>query len=366
MRFILVPALAAILTLNACAPAQLPAATITEASVTRTPEGLALTWTADPAAAPVDVYLVSAAGAETLVSDDDADGAHLIPTEAAAARPLVRVVGAEGVALTVAERLLPLEGGRNFRDLGGYVGHEGRRVRWGLVFRSGTMARLTAADQALIRGLGVTTICDFRANEERLREPTDWAAIDPELVYRSRDYITDSSGLRDVLRNPQAAPADISEAMRQFYGEIAYTHAESYRVMFQDVIDGRLPLAFNCSAGKDRTGMAAALMLHVLGVDREIILQDYALSEEVVDYERAYRAPAPPAAEGTPNPWAFIAALSPEQRAPLLRSDPAYLAAAFALIETREGSVDAYLERVLGVDRADVAIIRDRLLEAAS
>jgi protein-tyrosine phosphatase len=124
---------------------------------------------------------------------------------------------------------------------------------------------------------------------------------------------------------------------------------------------GKAPLAFNCSAGKDRTGIAAALVLSALGVPRDAILADYALSDDIVNYEAAYTGPeAQRSAEG---PYGFLTRLPAAVRAPLLASDPAYLNAAFAEMERRHGSVEGYLEAALGVDAADIATLRSLYLE---
>src|SRR5512145_712402 len=85
-------------------------------------------------------------------------------------------------------RLLPLEGGRNFRDLGGYATRDGRRVRWGRVYRSGVMSYLTDADRTRLDALGLRTLCDFRAPGERKREPTNWWSPDVQLLHWDYDF----------------------------------------------------------------------------------------------------------------------------------------------------------------------------------
>jgi len=345
----------------AAAPAASPQ--VVEAAVAREADGGAVVrWQLAKGAAPVDVSLLLPGQAPQLVSNDDADGWHRLTPEQAAQRPLVKLATGSGADFTVAERVLPLQGGRNFRDLGGYRTAEGKRVKWGQVFRSGTMASLTDTDYGRLSALGIGVICDFRAKEEREREPTAFRRIGADLDYLTRDYSSNTSALRTMFAEGPPTPEKVRAAMTKLYGEIPYEHADSFRVMFRQLADGNLPLAFNCSAGKDRTGVAAGLLLTLLGVPRETVLADYALSEAVVNYERAYAEPRV-AASGKPDPYAFIAALPADVRAPLLRSDPAYLEQALAEVARREGSLDNYFANVLELSPADISAIRARLLE---
>jgi protein-tyrosine phosphatase len=338
---------------------------IEDARVERTEEGRVLVyWRSTPVDAPIDVALGGADGRELeLISDDDRDGQHELSVLQAAQRPLIYLLTSSGKRLITAERLLPLEGGRNFRDLGGYLTADGHQVKWGRVYRSGTMANLIDSDYDLLQSLGIRVICDFRTSEEREREPTRWQAISNELDYRTRNYAADSN-LREAFAKGTPDAAAMRDAMMRLYGEVPYEHAESYRTMFKALAAGEAPLAFNCSAGKDRTGVAAALLLTMLGVPRDTVIEDYALSEKLVNYEAQY-ARSPPIASSKPNPWAFIEKLPAEVRAPLLRSEPDYIRTALTAIEKREGSLDQYFERVLGISKAEQESIRSLLLEKA-
>jgi protein-tyrosine phosphatase len=266
-------------------------------------------------------------------------------------RPYFRLTGRAGTTET-AERVLPLQGGRNFRDLGGYRSADGRMVRWGQLYRSGSMVGLTEADYGYLSALGVKVICDFRSTAERQQEPTRWSG--PQMI--ARDYDMDLASLR-----PAAGEAPSPEQMRgrmlQLYEELPYQQAESYRRMFAELAAGRTPLAFNCSAGKDRTGVAAALILTTLGVSRDQVLADYALTDKVVDYEAVMRRSN--AAAG----FTGVAAMAPELRRPMMRADPAYLQRALDTLAKREGSVEGFIRTRLGVTPAQTAALRARLLK---
>jgi len=185
----------------------------------------------------------------------------------------------------VATRVLPLEGGRNFRDLGGYSAEDGRSVRWGLLFRSGAMTQLTPSDYEYLAPLGIRVICDFRTTGEREDEPTIWQA-EPAPRFMNWDGVIpyDELPLNAALRSQNATQEMIHEAMAGLYRAIPYVYSDRYRDLFLVLGSGEAPLAFHCSAGKDRAGIAAALLLTALGVPRETVIDDYALSDTVVDW----------------------------------------------------------------------------------
>lgn len=259
-----------------------------------------------------------------------------------------------------ARRVLDLEGGRNFRDLGGYGAIDGKVVKWRVLFRSGSPAGLTEADMRRLDALGIRTVCDLRANEERAAEPNRWATRNSHVTYWTRDYALDMSQLAAALGRGEATPERTRAAMIGLYRHLPEEQAQSYAAMFGQLARGKVPLAFNCSAGKDRTGLAAALILHALGVPRATILADYALSDDIVDYRAALAQDAmhsESAARMARMPWPVVE--------PLMASDPAYLKAAFAAIEKEYGDVDTYLADRLRVTPAMLAAMRAQLLEPA-
>ncbi len=334
-----------------------PASRALEASVERGAGGeLQIEWRT-AAAERVDVFVYEKVdGRPTpprLVSQADADGRHALAV--GAARPYVLLRGESGAELRVAERLLPLEGGQNFRDLGGYQTDDGRRVRWGQLFRSGAMNALTDRDYALLGQLGIRVSCDFRATDERQKEPTRWAVDAPPRRYE-RDYALDLGPLARELGDPAVTPDRARAVFAQFYAEVPMRFASQYREMFGELARGNAPLSFNCSAGKDRTGVAAALLLTALGVPRETVIDDYLLSNRYY----APKAP-PPGQDDATSRW--IASLSPEVRAVLMGVERSYLESSFEAIEARYGSLDTYFERELGVDARARARLRDRFTE---
>ncbi len=255
------------------------------------------------------------------------------------------------------ERVLPLSGSLNFRDLGGYETTDGRHVKWRKAFRSGSLANLTPADCASLAEMRIATVCDFRSADERETEPCPIRNLEG-LNYCSWEYTLDN--MKSRLRGEANSADDMRGAMLDFYAELPWLFARHYRDMFALLAAGNVPLVFNCAAGKDRTGVAAALLLGVLGVADDDIVEDYCLSDKIVDYEKKLVAPRRAKQESAAG--FHMARLSPEARAPLLRSDADYIRTALAAVETRSGSVHAFVQSQLGVSEEALGRIRDLLL----
>jgi protein-tyrosine phosphatase len=243
-------------------------------------------------------------------------------------------------------RVIHLEGGSNLRDLGGWGTRDGRTVRHGQVFRSAALHALTEADLASLQTLGVRVICDFRGGGERSKFPSRIAAGTVGMtVHELAIAPTIGASLRDLLANRDATEADVMEVMRLAYAAYATDWHHQYRAMFDLLLASDAPLLFYCTAGKDRTGFGAALLLAALGVPEDSVLADYMATN------RLWR--------GDPE---LAASLPPAVAATLLTVNPTFLAAAFDAIDAAHGSVEAYLRDRIGLDAARLAALRDRLL----
>lgn len=253
------------------------------------------------------------------------------------------------------ERLLPLKGGRNIRDLGGYAAQDGRQVRWGLIFRAGSLVGLTEADWAYLCQGGLRTICDLRTTRERAREPFAWADA-AGLSYWARDHEASFAELSERIRTGYPDGEEARTGMKAGYRELPYEQAPAYRQLFGHLRAGEVPLLFNCAAGKDRTGVAAALVLTALGVPRATVVEDYLLTEQVLRAQMT---------DKISRPGGHLARQAPEVIAAIGAADSAYIESALDGLAERHGSVLGYLEEVLEISAADVELIRDRLLEPA-
>lgn len=269
----------------------------------------------------------------------------------------------DGEPVRSAVRLLPLEGGRNFRDIGGYKTEDGKTVKWGRVFRSGVMNDLTEADYNYLSALGITTICDFREADEREREPTKWGAGEIEYMTFAPppEEREENNPMFAAFSNPESTPDDVRQAMAAGYPGILESEDEGYTAMFDQLAAGKIPLAFNCSAGKDRAGTAAALLLTALGVPRDTVVEDYALSDDYVDYMSEFMSPEAQE-KGKDGPYSFLYQLPPEMVAPLMESNPIYIETTLDAMAEKHGSALEYIKQEFDVTDEELTAIRTALL----
>ena len=258
-----------------------------------------------------------------------------------------------------AHRLLNFEGVHNFRDLGGYRAADGRRVRWGTLYRSGSFAEASGTDRQVIAQLGLHSLVDFRSTAEkreepnRLPDPARFAMVEIPTLEGGDTSLAEEVMARIEESNFEGFDPDafMIAANRQ----IASTYTPQYRKFMQVVLDaGGAPVAWHCSAGKDRTGFAAALLLRALGVPMDTVLEDYLRSREPAVTARSHEL------------W-LLRLFQGQQAADKLRLllgvEPAWLEAAFAQIDADWGSFDNYLADGLGLSPDDLQQLRDTLLE---
>ncbi|WP_347094123.1 tyrosine-protein phosphatase [Sphingomonas parapaucimobilis] len=247
-------------------------------------------------------------------------------------------------------RVLPLQGGRNFRDLGGYRTSDGRTVKWGLLYRSGQMHELTPADYTYLQTLGIRTVCDFRDTRERTAAPTLWPAGQKPKVL-SDDYALDMSAMRLPGDSSTWTHDQVVTAMIATYPKLLDQFRGQYARMFAELLAGDVPLAFHCTAGKDRTGVAAALLLTALGVPRATIVEDYLLSNQHMALLAA-------------QPTGFRAKLSSEAARTFAGVYRRYIEAVFAVTDRHPGGTMGYLREAMGLGVPEIAKLRALYLTA--
>jgi protein-tyrosine phosphatase len=262
-------------------------------------------------------------------------------------------------------RALTLEGGCNFRDFGGYPTTDGRAVRWGRLYRSGVLSGLTPQDLRTIAELGLRVVCDLRRTEERQQHPNP--ALGTDVTTLSWDTGVETSPLRDAQFAQSQSLAAARAAMCGMYRRLPFVLGPRLRGVFEALRRCRHgdAVVVHCSAGKDRTGIAAALIQLALGVPRETVIADYVLTNTAVNLRRQLLRTGATGA-GMTVTAAPILALSAAARDAILDADAAYLAASLDAIESRHGSVQVYLESELGVDQAAVTRLQDTFLMARS
>ncbi|QPF87744.1 tyrosine-protein phosphatase [Bradyrhizobium genosp. L] len=241
-------------------------------------------------------------------------------------------------------RHLNLAGASNFRDLGGYQTRDGRTVRWRQIFRSNHLAHLTDADVAIVRGLGVKSAFDFRGTAERAEALCGMADV---TVHSLPVEPTVVASLRAIAGHRQLEEADAIDVMRESYRGYVQDNTERYRTLFAHLLEDRAPLVIHCTAGKDRTGFACALILHVLGVPDQVIADDYLLTNQF--YKRD-----PSATSELPD----------DIRQVLGTVRAGFLEAAFEAIDAEYGSLDGYFRDGLGLGPAERKALDGRYLQA--
>ncbi len=250
-------------------------------------------------------------------------------------------------------RLIPLQGVHNFRDFGGWRAQNGQNVQRQRLYRSGHLSRSTAADQNTIAALGLDTLADLRQPIERAREPNVLpTGAEPKIIEATDGGYDEPPHLQFLRENDLTAPA-VRRYMISAYQRIPTEahHQKAFAAVFRALGRGETVL-IHCAAGKDRTGILAALILSALGVSRDDIYEDYLLTNAAVDIDALL-----------PSLTTRINALAgqdvgPAVLRPMLGVEADYLDAAFAVI----GPVATYFETVLGLDDADIKALRSTLL----
>jgi protein-tyrosine phosphatase len=241
-------------------------------------------------------------------------------------------------------RHLNLSGASNFRDLGGYPGRDGRIVRWRQIFRSNHLGHLTEADIEALRPLGLKSAFDFRGTEERVAATCGLAEI---AVHSLPIEPTVVAALRARLAGGVAlSSADALDVMSDSYRNYVRYNTPSFRALFAHLLEDRAPLVIHCTAGKDRTGFACALILHALAVPEEVIAEDYLLTN------RFYRRD--PGASGD---------LPDDVKQVLGSVEASFLAAAFEAISADYGDLESYFSEGLGLGAGERAALEARYLE---
>lgn len=266
----------------------------------------------------------------------------------------------KGDIRTVTTRGLPLEGAAKFRGLGGYRTSDGKYVRWGKVFRSSNLAGLTEGDYTYLASIGLKVICDVRTDFERKRQPTEWKGPEPRfllLPIGSEEMIRNAS----VSFDPKNAAASQSSVVSETRGDEMFIadYAGQYDRAFHQLAAAQTPLMLHCSAGRDRTGTFAALLLTMLGVPRETVVEDYLLTGKYLlsdaNLERM--------ASDTQKSINLSARPDPQSLRVRLAMKREVMDSTFRVIDERFGSFDAYRKNQLHISDEELAKMRQLLLE---
>ena len=254
-------------------------------------------------------------------------------------------------------RHLDFDGIHNFRDFGGYATASGRRLKAGRLYRSANHHRATETDLERLRALGLAVIVDLRQPDERQREPSRrWEGFTCQVV--ENDLSEAHPDFVAQVRTSDLSPAWFYAHSTDFYERAPYEprHVDLFRRYFHALAESDGAVLVHCAAGKDRTGLICALTHHLAGVCRDDMVEDYLLTndEARMAAKMEFLGPFFDRLVGRrPSDEALRVAVG-------VHAD--YLDRAFAAIEARDGSLDGYLERTLGLDAPLRERLRERLL----
>ena len=257
------------------------------------------------------------------------------------------------------QRRLPLRRAANARDLGGYANAEGRSVKWGMLYRSDSLASLDAQDLALLGKLQLSVVTDFRSSQEREGAKDRLPRQSPAILYQTVPVNNPVLDVADLGRRVYAGDITNDELLA-LLDRRAYVTDPALRAAWGNWLrslaePGALPQLFHCTAGKDRTGFAAAIVLLALGVPRETVMDDFLLSNHFLSARIE---------QGVARIQANTdGGLDADILAQVIGVSASSLEDAFAAMEARYGSVDGYIRDGLGIDEITRARLQQALLE---
>jgi len=250
------------------------------------------------------------------------------------------------------ERHIDLPGGYNIRDLGGYTSRDGGHIRWRKIFRAGLITHIQPEGDDLMKGLQLTTICDFRATDEQAANPDHWYELDK----LNRLSFPVGDGRPDKLEWLKTENLIDGDGHHLYKSNRSYvtTHQSRFRNFFEVLLDEKnYPLLFHCTAGKDRTGFASVLLLTALGVDWDTIIEDYLLTNK---YLNAF-------AEVTSKGIAKESGIAQPLVKSIFQARESFLKGALDAIRESYGTIDVFLEKEIGIGKLEKEQLRKILIQ---
>lgn len=269
-----------------------------------------------------------------------------------------------------ATRVVPLEGTNNFRDLGGYLGADGKRIRWGKLFRSDHLHRLTENDKRVLDLIGLRTVVDYRSPAEYLVQPNqNWQALQQtfHLVPDAQRAVLAAKAGSTHEKVRQLVQREVDQNVRlDNSGKTMINQSKDFvrldenKRIYRKLLDVLLeqenvPLDQHCRGGKDRTGYGVAIILYLLGVDMDTIISDYMLTKTLRKKRNQHRMAQYAHETDDQNVLAYLYSM--------LDTRSEYLEASFAEMINLSGSIDAYFKNELKVTPEEVAALRKIYLE---
>ncbi|MGE0231926.1 MAG: tyrosine-protein phosphatase [Flavobacteriaceae bacterium] len=248
-----------------------------------------------------------------------------------------------------------IEGSINFRSVAGAAGHEGRRIRPGVLYRCGSLEKLTDAGLDAFHGIGIGAIFDLRSQHEIATYPSRLVGHDRVITHQVEHNIINGN-LQEVLKEATSSSTHARKAMNMVYEDMPFSFAHIFRELLNVAANSEGPILVNCMAGKDRTGLGIGMLLAGAGVSRDDIMADYMVTNDYIPEIRDYHVKRQQA-RGNPVPPDDVLHW-------VVQVHPEYLERSFDAIDAKYPDLDAYLREEVGVDDETLTKLRDRLLES--
>jgi len=253
-------------------------------------------------------------------------------------------------------RKLAMDGAENFRDLGGYQTHDGKTVKWGMLYRSDSLADLSDQDLVFIQRLNVKQIVDFRTPFEKAEDPD---RIPAGIQYVEREIDVEGTAVKELFDKISSGDIDdlnAIELMENANRAFVSSQQHVYGPYLKSLLDDKnIPSVAHCTGGKDRAGFGAAITLLALGVPEETVINDFMLTNVYT--------------EDKINKYIWMIRLGslfrtdPEKIRPLLGVERSFIVAALDQMKTEYGSIDNYLRLGLGLSDDELLRLREKFLE---
>ena len=251
------------------------------------------------------------------------------------------------------ERVIHLKGTTNTRDIGGYHTSDLSILRGGQIIRSDKLSKLTAKDFQKLEAIGLKTVIDLRTNKEHDESPTVWKGDNPPQFFHfpvgdsKNEWFT---AQRKMMKRNRFTEEQSLEHMVEGYRMIAEEGTSSYQKLMEVVLDeSNWPVLIHCNAGKDRSGVGVALILEALGVDRETIMEEYLLTNEIsrIEDKAVFLSKQ---SKSSSRGSRFSKGTTPSAWLPIVGVRAEMLEAFYVSVDEKYGSMDAFLTE-LGVDK---------------
>lgn len=258
--------------------------------------------------------------------------------------------------VTVSERILPLSSVTNFRDIGGYVTKDGRKVRWGLFYRSSSLSDLSKEEAQYLSNINIKSIYDLRTVEEKTSDPD--IVLENINYYNTPIYGTEDQPGGFTMLLPGV---DINQIWEQFYKTTLIDNkAKQYGNLLKNLANKQnVPAIVHCTAGKDRAGIATALLLIALGIPDETIIADYTISNKYFGSILHH------AQEEFDKHKIIMSILNvqAEDLAPFYLADPQIIISTLSHIREKYGSYENYLINAAGLNREMIRELKEVYLD---